>query len=176
MIFTTSRLIVRRLTETDLPYFHKMQRSGRVMKYVGGRTVSLEENRKDLKNIIGLYTKRNNDFWVWAVLLKDKDRFIGTCAIVKNDKEEYEIGFRFLKKFWGAGYGKEVVEGLIFCAFTILKLKQIVAYVDKKNKASVKILERYFDFVEEYYNVKERCTDRFYRLDNGDCRGEGKSK
>ena len=166
MIFTTTRLLVQPLKEADLPYFHNMQSSSNVMKYVGGRTMNLEENKKDLKNIIALYTKPQNDFWVWAVLLKESNNFIGTCAIVKNDKKEDEIGFRFLEGFWSMGYGKEVVKGLIPYAFTTLKLKQVVAYVNKKNSASVKILEHHFNFVNEYYNEKEKCTDRFYVLTN----------
>lgn len=166
MLFTTDRLFVRMLKEADLPYFYKLQSSADVMQYVGGVVMTADEIKKDLKKIITRYTQPDNDFWVWAIVRKEDQRFIGTCAMVKNEKEEHEIGFRFLTEFWGSGYGKEVVGGLIAYAFTVLKQEQLVAYVNTENKASVKILEQYFRFEKEMYNEKEQCTDRFYVLYN----------
>ncbi|TRZ42965.1 N-acetyltransferase [Robertkochia solimangrovi] len=166
MIFQTRRLYIREMLKSDLGSFHKMQNDQAVMRYVGGKTFTLEENVRDLENIIAFYSKPRNDFWIWAIVNREDDRFLGTVALVRNEKTEYEIGYRLLMKEWGNGYGKEVVNGLIYHAFENMHLKEIVAYVDKANASSVRILDSTFRFIREFYNEEENCIDRYYRLSN----------
>lgn len=166
MVFTTQRLQIRRLTLADLDLFHKMQNDQQVMRYIGGKVSSYQENKKDLENILKFYNTPKNDFWVWAIALKSNRDFIGTVALVKNQKGEYEIGYRLLKTYWRQGYGKEVSNGLIKYAFEELHLKEIVAYVDKNNITSVRILDSTFNFIKEIYNEQDNCIDRYYKLSN----------
>ncbi len=166
MVFTTQRLQIRRLTLADLDLFHKMQNDQQVMRYIGGKVSSYQENKKDLENILKFYNTPKNDFWVWAIALKSNRDFIGTVALVKNQKGEYEIGYRLLKTYWRQGYGKEVSNGLIKYAFEELRLKEIVAYVDKNNITSVRILDSTFNFIKEIYNEQDNCIDRYYKLSN----------
>lgn len=166
MVFTTQRLQIRRLTLADLDLFHKMQNDQQVMHYIGGKVSSYQENKKDLENILKFYNTPKNDFWVWAIALKSNRDFIGTVALVKNQKGEYEIGYRLHKTYWRQGYGKEVSNGLIKYAFEELHLKEIVAYVDKNNITSVRILDSTFNFIKEIYNEQDNCIDRYYKLSN----------
>lgn len=166
MIFSTERLQIRPLEIQDLGLFHKMQNDQEVMRYIGGKISSLAENRKDLKTILKYYQDPDNDFWVWAIELINTGCFIGTIALVKNQKDEHEIGYRLLKDYWKQGYGKEVTNGVIKYAFEELKLKEIVAYVDKQNLSSVRILESTFNFIKEIYNEQDNCIDRYYKLSN----------
>lgn len=164
MIFETERLIVRKLVPGDLPDFHDMQGNPRVMQYVGGKAMSLEENRKDLQDVIDSYTKPDNDFWVWAVLNRTKNELLGTCALIRNESDEREIGFRFREKYWRKGYGREICRALLQYGLEKMKVGTIVAYVDKNNGGSVKILEQCMEFVKEFYNEQEKCVDRKYIL------------
>lgn len=166
MLFKTERLYARELRKSDLPLFHRMQNDHAVMRYVGGKTYTLEENTKDLERVMKFYQKPGNDFWVWAIAGVEDHRFIGTCALVKNENEEYEIGFRLLKEEWQKGYGKEITNGLIRYGFEEMKLDKIVAYVNKNNVASVKILDSTFRFIKEFYNDEEDCIDRYYQISN----------
>ena len=166
MVFTTQRLQIRRLTLADLDLFHKMQSDQQVMRYIGGKVSSYQENKKDLENILKFYNTPKNDFWVWAIALKSNRDFIGTVALVKNQKGEYEIGYRLHKTYWRQGYGKEVSNGLIKYAFEELYIKEIVAYVDKNNITSVRILDSTFNFIKEIYNEQDNCIDRYYKLSN----------
>ncbi|QLE00236.1 GNAT family N-acetyltransferase [Galbibacter sp. BG1] len=166
MIFQTKRLTVRKLSMADLDLFHKMQNDQAVMRYIGGKTYSLEENKTDLKNILKFYKNPKNDFWVWAITFTETKEFLGTIALVKNEKEEYEIGYRLLKDYWKRGLGKEVTNGLIKYAFEVKKIKEIVAYVDKNNVTSVRILDSTFNFIKEFYNEQDNCIDRYYKLSN----------
>ena len=163
-IFTTTRLLVRRLELTDLDAFHQMQGNLKVMQYTTGRAMTFEENKAELKRVIDCYTQSENDFWVWAVLEKGSGNFVGTCALVKNGKGENEIGYRFLERYWGKGYGKEITLGLIDYGLSLPDMEELVAYVDKENVPSVKILDATFNLVKEYWNEEERCVDRYYRI------------
>ena len=162
MIFETDRLLVRRLSERDLDGFHDMQSNPEVMRHVGGRAMTLEENVTDLRSLIAAYTTPKNDFWVWAVERRSDGAFLGTCALVVNGQDEHEIGFRFREKFWGNGYGKELIPALLQYGLTKMDLRRLVAYVDRDNAGSVRILERYMSFEMEFYNDKEKCIDRKY--------------
>lgn len=166
MVFKTQRLQIRYLNPQDLELFHKMQNDQQVMRYVGGKVFSLAENKKDLQNILKFYITPENDFWVWAIELIATQEFIGTVALVRNQKGEHEIGYRLLKEYWKQGYGKEVTNGLIQYAFEQKNLKEIVAYVDKENITSVRILDSTFNFIKEIYNEQDNCIDRYYKLSN----------
>ncbi len=163
MLFQTSRLIVRPLTETDHPAFHEMQSNPKVMRHVSGQPQNEAESWLDLLHLIQCYTQEGNLLWVWAIERKMDAAFVGTCAIADED---HNIGYRFLEKYWGNGYGQEVTDALIEFALNDFGLSCITAYVDVENLPSVKILERSkMQFVKEFYNEKEGCVDRFYRLD-----------
>jgi RimJ/RimL family protein N-acetyltransferase len=161
-IFETDRLYVRPLTPDDLEGFHEMQGNPKVMRHVGGKAMTLEENREDLLSVIQAYSRPENDFWVWAIAQRSDTAFVGTCALIVNEEGEHEIGFRFLERHWGKGYGREITAALLLYGINRLQLNEIVAYVDKENTASVRILEQTMGFEKEFYNEKEKCTDRKY--------------
>ncbi|UNY97610.1 GNAT family N-acetyltransferase [Zhouia spongiae] len=165
MIFKTKRLTIRLLKKEDLPSFYRLQNSQKVMKYTGSMPQHLAECTTDLKDLITKYSKTNNNFWVWAIE-NENNIFIGTCAIIFNDKKEWEIGYRFIEDFWGVGYGTEITQGLIEYAFGHLQLKQLKAYVDKRNVGSVKILEKLFNYKSTYWNNKDNCWDMVFEICN----------
>jgi ribosomal-protein-alanine N-acetyltransferase len=57
-------------------------------------------------------------------------------------KDNYDLGYRFLKRHWGKGYGTESARAFISYGFDEMKLMRISAYVAVENVASVKILEK----------------------------------
>ncbi|MCQ0111303.1 Protein N-acetyltransferase, RimJ/RimL family [Zhouia amylolytica] len=163
MIFKTNRLKVRKLKTQDLNAFFELQSSNNVMRYTGTRPQTFEECSKDLNNLITKYSEKSNPFFVWAIE-NENNRFIGTCAVIKNDKNEWEIGFRLIEKYWNMGYGSEVTLGLVQYAFRHMNIKLLKAYVDKRNQGSVHILQKLFKFKKEYWNKKDQCYDLEFEL------------
>ena len=161
MIFETERLIVRKLVLDDLQPFHEMQSNPKVMQYVTGDVKSLEAHETELKELISKYNLLNNNFWIYAIDRKSDGEFIGTCAIVD---EVNELGYRFLEKYWGFGYGKEVCNGLIdYCKKIGLKL--ITAYVVDENIASAKIIESHnFTVVKKFVSDDLKLPETKYEL------------
>ena len=160
MIFETNRFYVRKLRIADFDAFHEMQSNINVMQYVRGSAMTFEENKEELPKLIDLYSKPKNDFWIYAIERKEDTTFVGTVALVKDNNENDEIGYRFLEKFWGSGYGFEIAEGLVNYCKVIGKSK-IIACAAIKNVASTRIIERLgfefvSDFVSDDLNIPER--------------------
>lgn len=144
-IIHTDRLYVRHLNYKDIKAFHEMQGDLAVMKYTTGHAQSYEESVLDLEQVISCYTKKENDFWVWAICLRETNEFVGTCAIVSSELgegSEYEIGFRFLSKHWGNGFASEIINPLLELGYKVLDTSELVAYVDERNISSIKVLKK----------------------------------
>ena len=155
MLFETSRLTVRLLEEQDYGNFQQMQSSPNVMKFILGRAKSREENSEEWQRIGEEYAKEDPELLVMAVCSNQSRELVGTCAIVKNEEEEYEVGYRFWERYWGSGFGREVLEGLIGYAFLEMNLTSLVAYVHLNNVSSVKILDQSCMHVTNEFIEKE---------------------
>ncbi|MEL6108756.1 MAG: GNAT family N-acetyltransferase [Planctomycetota bacterium] len=162
MIFETRRLLIRDLSDSDFEAFHEMQSDEVVMRYTTGKALDAEENQRQLETCIASYANPTNEFWVWAVQRKSDQQFVGTCAIVPSE-DGPEIGYRFRQRYFGQGFGQEVCDGLVLHATQELGLTKLIAYVDRRNVASIKILDRSaLQFVREVKN-EDGILDRFYR-------------
>lgn len=159
MIFETNRLCVRKLRISDFDAFHEMQSNAKVMQYVRSIEMTYEENKKELSKLIEFYSKPKNEFLIYAIELKEDATFIGTVALIKDDDNNDEIGYRFLEKYWRMGFGFEIVEGLVIYCKKI-SIPRIVACVAHKNIASKKIINKLGftfvgDFISDDLNIHE---------------------
>ncbi|WP_083261290.1 GNAT family N-acetyltransferase [Crocinitomix algicola] len=167
MIFETERLIVRELIPNDLKHFHTMHSNVNVMKFTGDTVKSYQEDEEDIARLISNYRKVDNDFWVWAVVLKKNNQFIGTCALIGNDERQfdptkYEIGYRLDEPYWNNGFASEITPALINFAFEKFGKTELMAEVDELNKASVKVIEKNMIYLKTQFNPKFKSNDRIY--------------
>ena len=140
-----------------------MQGNANVMQYTAGIPLTLAESARNLAEIIARYDVEENETWIWAVIANPDD-FIGTCALFKNEAQEFEIAYRLLEARWGQGYGQEIAHGLVSYCLDKLKLGSIVAQTAKANLASVRILDQSgLAFVGEVENKGMGWVERRYR-------------
>lgn len=163
-IYTTKRLLVRKLIMDDFEPFHKMQSNINVMKFVRGKPMTYAQNKDELPKLIEFYDKKDNDFFIYAIIRKEDEVFVGTVALVKDKNNDDEIGYRFLEEYWGNGYGSEVFEGLLdYCKS--IGLTKIIGCVATENKASLKILNNSgFQFVENFVSEDLNIPEQKYIL------------
>jgi RimJ/RimL family protein N-acetyltransferase len=163
MIFETERLLIRKLNLADLDYFHQLESNPKVLKYATGEVKSFIENKNELIDLISSYERHLNDFWIYAIERKLDTAFVGTLALVKDHLDD-EIGYRFLEKYWGNGFGFEVCEATIkFCKQQ--GLKKIIAYCVDENIASLKILEKLdFKIVKRFINEDLKLPETKYEI------------
>lgn len=165
IIYSTKRLLVRKLVPEDFLPFHIMQSNSNVMKFVRGKAMTYAENKEELPKLIGFYDNEDNDFWIYAIIRKKDNVFLGTVALVKDENNNDEIGYRFLEKYWGNGYGTEVFQGLIeYCKS--IHIEKIIACVAIENIASMKIIKNAgFHFLENFISDDLNIPEQKYMLE-----------
>jgi len=164
MNMKSNRLYLRELKMDDLGSLHKLQSNVNVMRYITNRPKTLEETENELFRILQMYKEKNADFEVMAVCKNETNQLIGTCAVIKNEADEFEIGYRLAEEEWGNGYGFEIASLIEDYCFGIRKLNFIVATVEAKNIYSVKILEKKgFNLILEAIDDENGELTKYYR-------------
>lgn len=164
LLFETPRLHIGHLEEEHLEAFIALHVDPEVAKYTDYRERSVEQIVEDFWRVTSHYGQTEPFFYIWAICHKKSGEFLGTCALIKNDKQDTEIGFRLLKAHWGKGYTSELAPALFTYSFEEYAPEKIVAYAFKDNVASCKILDREMTFVKEFYNEEDKMWDRVYVL------------
>lgn len=78
----------------------------------------------------------------FSVFLKD-GTYLGWCGLrFSPESEEVDLGYRFMKKFWGHGYATEASERCLRYGFEELNVKKIIARAMPQNIASIKIMQK----------------------------------
>lgn len=137
----TTRLYLRRLTIEDAENIFLLNLDPEVIQFTGDEAFeSVEAARQFLRN----YNHYDQyDFGRWAVVAKDADEFLGWCGLkFSPERNEYDIGFRFLKKYWNKGYATEAAQACLHLGFNFYKLSVIVGRARKENVASTRVLEK----------------------------------
>jgi RimJ/RimL family protein N-acetyltransferase len=167
--FETERLLVRELLPTDDAGMFELDSNPEVCKYVGVKPVTdIAQSRE----IIAMVRQQYLDYGIgrWAVILKETGEFIGWAGLkfIKkiNDRENcYDLGYRFIEKHWGKGYGTESAKAFLDFGFNELKLEKISAYIDVENTASQKILEKCgLTFTNTFIDEGDLCA--WYEIQN----------
>ncbi|RYG44125.1 MAG: N-acetyltransferase [Chitinophagaceae bacterium] len=139
LIFTTSRLYVRRFTEADEDNFFRLNSDQEVMLYIR-KVKDREESKHFLLQNIGAYSK-NPMTGRWAVHEKNGDRFVGTFAIIPLENTSYwQVGYALLKDDWGKGYATELTETGLQYAFRKMLVSKLTAVTEQSNHASMHVL------------------------------------
>ena len=133
MRIETKRLILREMTENDLPALRKILQDEEVM-YAYEHAFSEEEVIKWFENQQRRY--REDGFGLWAAVLKDSGEMIGQCGITYQDlgnERVPETGYLFQKKFWHSGYAAEAAQACNRYAFDVLGMAEIYSIIRDNN-------------------------------------------
>ncbi|MBL7915434.1 MAG: GNAT family N-acetyltransferase [Bacteroidia bacterium] len=152
----THRLILREIVESDVEGFFELDSDPEVHRFLGNRTVkSKEESMQVIKYVRQQYV----EFGIgrWAVVEKQSGSFLGWAGIkfvtdeVNGHKNYYDLGYRFIRKYWGKGYATESALASFNYASEVLSLDQLYAATHNQNFASQKIITKLgFQFRNEF--------------------------
>lgn len=150
-ILETERLILRPFCMEDArDVFQCWESDPDVAKYM------FWESHNDINKTIDWVKKElskiNADDWYrWAILLKETGELLGTGLIyVDEHYGKFEIAYNLGKKAWGFGYTTEVMQEVIKFAKEELKIKEIMGRHAKENLSSGRILEKLgFKYVKD---------------------------
>ncbi len=144
LIIETERLLIRPFTVEDIEPSYTMNLDAEVSKYTGdGGIVSKKEiERRIVENVLADYTKHG--FGRLAVEVKGENKFIGFTGLkYLEDMDEVDLGYRFMKEYWGRGIATESGKACVNFGFEELGLKKIIAMVLPKNTGSINVLKIY---------------------------------
>jgi len=138
----TERLRLRLFTHDDLPIMFKLGSDPDVIKYADTPVRDMEEARERLeKGPLSDYEKYG--YGRFAVELKETGKVIGFCGIKYLPEIDLpEVGYRYLKEYWGRGIGTEAAKACVEFAREDLKIKKLVALIIPENIASIKVAEK----------------------------------
>ena len=138
----TTRLRLRLLTHDDLLIMFRLSTDPDVIKYADSPARDLEEARQRLEQG-PLSDYKKYGYGRFAVELKETGRVIGFCGIKYLPEIDLpEVGFRYLKQYWGKGIGTEAAKVCVDFARDDLKLKKLVALIIPENIASIRVAEK----------------------------------
>lgn len=143
----TDRLLMRNITDSDLHGMFAMDSDPDVHAFLGNKPIgALEEAQKMIDSIKNQYIQ--NGIGRWAVVEKESGEFIGWSGFrlitetVNNRTQYYDLGYRFLRKYWGKGYASETAIASLNHGFTQLEFDEIVGIADVGHTASNVILKK----------------------------------
>lgn len=142
IILETKRLLMRKFTIEDAQLIYDLNLDPEVIRYTGDPVKDIEHARQVLENtILPQYALYNHGRW--AVLVKPDLKFIGWCGLkVRPERNEIDLGYRFIKEAWGKGYATEAAFACLKYGFEQLGLKRIVGRAMPQNVASLRVLEK----------------------------------
>ena len=144
-IARTERLLIRETVDADIPELYRIGTDAAVAKYIEPMQPTLEEEiaytKAYVRHMYAFY-----DFGLWTVLEKNdsrQERVVGRAGLFPSERleEQIEMGYMIAPECQGNGYGKEAAEAVLRYAFDVLDQGEVHLFVEKENKASVKVAE-----------------------------------
>jgi RimJ/RimL family protein N-acetyltransferase len=147
---TTERLLLRPLRVADVAGMFELDTDSAVHHYLSGiggpRPASLADSEATIRFIQAQYA--TNGTGRWAVTLRRTGEFMGWAGLklvagpVNGQRDFYDLGYRFIPRYWGQGYGYEAALAWLRVGFDTLKVSRICAYADVSNTVSRRILAK----------------------------------
>ena len=138
----TKRLRLRLFTPDDLGIMHVLNTDPDVIRYADDPAKDLEETRRRLEEG-PLYDYAKYGYGRFAVELKETGEVIGFCGIkYLSEIDLPEVGYRYLKEYWGGGIGTEAAKVCVDFARDDLNIKKLIALIIPENIASIRVAEK----------------------------------
>ncbi|MCF0061259.1 GNAT family N-acetyltransferase [Dyadobacter chenwenxiniae] len=137
---STENFVLTKMTAADGDKYFRLSNNDNVMKFVTGHALDRQESDKMLQTFL---TEYGNDTFLGRYLIEGRSsgELIGTAKL-DMDGSGVEIGYRIMEEHWGKGIATEIARGLISFARQTLNAKQVIAYVNVDNAASIRVLEK----------------------------------
>ncbi len=142
MILKTERLLLREMTQDDLPALQGILQDEETM-YAYNGAFDEAETQAWLDRQLSRYAQYG--FGLWAVVLKESGGMIGQCGLTMQPwrgDEVLEVGYLFNRAFWHHGYATEAARGCMEYAFDRLGAREVCSIIRETNLPSRRVAER----------------------------------
>jgi RimJ/RimL family protein N-acetyltransferase len=142
-VLETERLILRRLESGDAAFILELLNEPAWLRFIGDKHVhDLAAARAYIeKGPMEMYARLG--FGLYRVELKEGGTPIGLCGLIRRDTlPDADIGFAFLARHHGKGYGRESAAAVLEQGRREFGLTRILAITSPDNHASIRLLEK----------------------------------
>lgn len=158
MVLETARLMLRQMTQDDLPALCRILQDKEVM-YAYEHAFSDAEAAEWLNRQMQRY--KDDGIGLWAVILKENGDLVGQCGLTMQDIPDgrvVEVGYLFRKDCWHKGYATEAAIGCKNYAFDTLGVSEVYSIIRDNNTASQNVARRNGmevcgQFTKHYYGI-----------------------
>ena len=144
-IVETERLRLRAFTLADAPELYRIFSDAETMRF---QTVPENYSVEVERYYLGLHIEKYYQtfgFGLWAVILKENNRLIGRCGLVRQPvegSEETEVSYLIERDFWNQGFASEAASAAVKLGFEKYNFPRIVAFIAPRNTASIRVAEK----------------------------------
>src|SRR5215213_8260036 len=141
-VLETERMVLRRMDTSDVDDLMGIFADPVAMRHYPA-TKTRAEAEEWVRWTLGSY--RAHGFGLWVAVLKDTGEFAGQCGLTVQKvegKDEVEIGYLFLRRFWGRGLATEAARAARDHGFHALGHERLVSLIDPGNLASRRVAEK----------------------------------
>ena len=138
----TERLLLREFIDDDFAAILQYASDPEVTRYVRFGPTTEDVTRTFLQKTIAEQKSDSRKNFDLAIILKSHQRLIGACGIHLQEKGNGDIGYTFIRSFWGYGYATEAANALLTFGFEKLGLHRMTATCDVRNAASFRVMEK----------------------------------
>ncbi|MEW9799191.1 GNAT family N-acetyltransferase [Alteromonas sp. CYL-A6] len=161
----TDRLQFHFIDESDAEFLWELGQDEAVMQYInGGKKTTREDVESVFLPRLKAFSNPSLGWGLWRVDLKDTGEKMGWILVrpfgffsASPDPDNIELGWRFMRAYWGNGYAVEAVKQ-VQDALIELGVQKFSAIADPKNTRSVRVMEK----LGMQYKGTERYTDELY--------------
>ncbi|GLB50188.1 GNAT family N-acetyltransferase [Neptunitalea lumnitzerae] len=144
---------LKKIERKDVLYVFSGLSNPDIIKYYGISFDTLEATQEQMIWYDDLLI---NDTGIWWKIVSKDNCFVGACGFNDMTKEKAEIGFWILPDFWKQGYAFAAVSLIVAFAFETLRLNQLEAFVDSRNRACLQLLSKLgFKHIKTYKNYED---------------------
>jgi RimJ/RimL family protein N-acetyltransferase len=138
----SERLLLRRFKDSDLELFLAYLNDPEVARYQSWESYTAEAAREVIEKQKTLAPGLPNQWFTFALELKETGALIGHVALKMLEDRQAEIGFTLSRTAHGKGLAFEAATRVLDYGFAELKLHRVIAISDCENEKSVALLAR----------------------------------
>lgn len=143
MLTETKRLIIEKFTLDDAPFLKALVNTPHFLKHVGDKNIKTTKDAEVYIEKTHFKSYETHGFGFYKLVLKENNKPIGTCGLVKRDElEDIDIGFAFLEAYEKKGFGFEASNEIMKLAKNQFHIKNLLAITVPYNTGSIKLLEK----------------------------------
>lgn len=142
-LLKTPRLALREVERKDAPLILELMNEPAYLEHIGDRGVRTIDDA--VNYIEDKYTASyvRNGYGLYLVELMESTTPLGVCGLVRREVIEHpDLGFAYLRRFWGKGYAAEAAAAMLGYARDNLSLPIVYGLVSPNNIRSIRVLER----------------------------------